>query len=65
MGLMMISGGLKEFAKNYIEVKKTKKLKKWSGGKVSLPGKGENVYFGNSKNRAFRRKEYDERFEDT
>jgi len=65
LGVEMVWEGLSTFAKNYKEVRKTRKLNEWSGGKATMaPPKGENVYYGNSHNKYSKRRGYDERLED-
>lgn len=64
LGVEMMWNGLSTFAKNYKELRQTRKLKEWSGGKGGAPNKGENVYYGNSYNKYNKKRGYDERLED-
>lgn len=65
LGIEMMWEGLSSFAKNYKELRKTRKLNEWSGGKATMaPPKGENVYYGNSHNKYSKRRGYDERLDD-
>lgn len=65
LGVEMMWSGLSTFAKNYKDLRKTRKLNEWSGGKASTaPSKGENVYYGNSYNKYNKKRGYDERLED-
>lgn len=65
MAVTMVWEGISTFAENYKDIQKTKKLKRWSGGKAQPVRKGENIYFGSSKHKpSLRRDTYDERFED-
>ncbi|MBI5019730.1 hypothetical protein HZB58_05690 [Candidatus Gottesmanbacteria bacterium] len=64
LGVEMMWNGLSTFAKNYKELRQTRKLKDWSGGKAGAPNKGENVYYGNSYNKYNKKRGYDERLED-
>ncbi len=64
LGVEMVWSGLSTFAKNFSEIRKNRKVKKWSGGKDIIPPKGENVYYGNSHNKFSKKRGYDERLED-
>lgn len=65
LGMEMVWEGLSAFAKNYKELRKTRKLNEWSGGKATMVPKGENVYYGNSYNKYNKKRGYDERLEDS
>lgn len=64
LGLEMVWSGMTTFAKNFSELRKTRKLNEWSGGKATVSGKGENVYYGNSHGKYTKRRGYDERLDD-
>lgn len=65
LGVEMVWNGLSTFTKNFSEIRKNRKVKKWSGGKDMTPPKGENVYYGNSYNKYNKKRGYDERLEDS
>jgi hypothetical protein len=64
LGLEMVWSGMTTFAKNFSELRKARKVNEWSGGKAASSPKGENVYYGNSHGKYYKKRGYDERLDD-